>query len=92
MIIGYARAATESQNIEQQKEALRRANCVEIFSEIGSGLKNDRPELSGLLTNIQAGDTVIAYDRSRISRNTTDFLRFENEIKKKGASLRFIKG
>lgn len=92
MIIGYARAATESQNIEQQKEALRQANCVKVYSEIASGNGDDRTELMNLLANIQAGDTVITYDRSRISRNLTQFKQLENKVKEKGATLRFIIG
>ena len=91
MKVGYARAATGIQNINMQEVELSKAGCEKIYSDIGSGIKDDRIELGNLLADIQAGDIVMAYDRSRISRNLTHFKRFESKVREQGATLQFIR-
>ena len=50
MKIGYARISTKDQNLELQIDALKKAGCELIFTEIASGAKTDRIELGKLLS------------------------------------------
>ena len=44
MLIGYARVSTADQNLDLQKDALRKAGCDKLFVEVGSGAAGGRNE------------------------------------------------
>jgi DNA invertase Pin-like site-specific DNA recombinase len=46
MIIGYARVSTTEQNIDLQRDALKRAGCEKIIEDTVSGGKVQRPILA----------------------------------------------
>jgi DNA invertase Pin-like site-specific DNA recombinase len=75
-IIGYARTSTESQRMDLQVDALRRAGATEIYSEHASGAlsSQDRHELAMLLECLQPGDTLVVYALSRLGRSVVDVL------------------
>ena len=74
MIYGYARCSTneELQDINRQIRELKQLGALEesIFREYESGMKNDRVELQRLLSAVEAGDTIVATEVSRITRST----------------------
>ena len=74
MIYGYARCSTneELQDINRQSRELKQLGAVEerIYREYESGMKNDRVELQRLFSVVEAGDTIIATEVSRITRST----------------------
>ena len=74
MIYGYARCSTneELQAINRQIRELKQLGALEesIFREYESGMKNDRVELQRLLSAVEAGDTIVATEVSRITRST----------------------
>lgn len=77
MLIGYARVSTTEQNLDRQIDALTGAGVDRrnIYMEKITGTKRDRPELNRMLNELQAGDTVIIPDLTRISRSTRDLWR-----------------
>ena len=74
MIYGYARCSTneELQDINRQIRELKQLGAKEetIYREYERGMKNDRVELQRLLSVVEAGDTIVATEVSRITRST----------------------
>jgi DNA invertase Pin-like site-specific DNA recombinase len=46
MLVGYARVSTEDQNLDLQKDALQKAGCVKLFTDIASGAGDERVGLA----------------------------------------------
>lgn len=92
-VLGYARVSTEGQNLDRQIDALMECGISKkhIYNEKMTGTKADRPELNRLLNDLEAGDTVIITDLTRISRSTKDLLDIVEKIKDKGAYIKSIK-
>ena len=60
MLIGYARVSTPDQYLCMQEDALKSANCKDIYTDIASGVKTARPGLDNALSHLRAGDTLVA--------------------------------
>jgi predicted site-specific integrase-resolvase len=59
-LIGYARVSTTDQDLNVQREALRRAGVGVIFEEKASGTKRDgRTELQKVLSILGNGDALV---------------------------------
>lgn len=75
-IYGYARCSTNEslQDIDRQKRELIKLGVKSdeyIYCEYESGKKHDRIELQRLLDKVQAGDTIVATEVSRLTRSTS---------------------
>lgn len=87
MKIGYARVSTPDQSLDLQVDALQEAGCEEIYKEIASGAKTDRPELDKLLDYIRGGDTVFIWKLDRLGRSMSHLLQIVEQLEKKGAGF-----
>jgi DNA invertase Pin-like site-specific DNA recombinase len=54
MKIGYARVSTRDQKVDFQVDALKKAGCEKIYTDVASGAKTARPELDKMLTYLLA--------------------------------------
>ncbi|MDF1600330.1 recombinase family protein, partial [Mesorhizobium sp. YIM 152430] len=70
MIIGYARVSTGGQTLDQQRAALKAADCKRIFEEKASGAQRSRPELVRMLEQLQPGNVVTVTRLDRLARST----------------------
>ena len=52
----------------------RAAGAGKVFREVASGAKTDRPQLRRLLSELDAGDVVMATRLDRLARSTRDLL------------------
>ena len=57
MQVGYARVSTQEQTLDLQRDALKKAGCERVFSDVISGAKAERPGLSEALEYMREGDT-----------------------------------
>lgn len=93
MLVGYARVSKEDQNLDRQIDALVKAGVDKrnIYQEKITGTKRNRPILQKMLDELQAGDTVIIPDLTRLGRSTKDLLEIIQTIKEKNASIKSLK-
>lgn len=88
--IGYCRVSADHQNLDRQIEALQEAGCEIIYQEKITGTKMDRVELQKMLSELQAGDTVIVKELTRVSRSTRDMLELVAQITEKGCYIKSL--
>lgn len=69
MRVGYARVSSNSQDLELQIQALKKAGCKTIYRESVSGKDNHRPELQAMIEALRKDDTVVVYKIDRIARS-----------------------
>ena len=92
MVYGYARVSTYSQardgnSLEVQINALRNAGAIQIFSDVFSASKNERPQLDHLLNIIQTGDTIIITKLDRIARSLVHGIQLLECLSNKGVVI-----
>ncbi len=78
----------ESQCLDLQLNALKKAGCEKIYFEKISSRKKDRPELQKLLGKLQKGDTVYCYKLDRLGRSLKDLVNLISFFEEK--EIRFI--
>jgi DNA invertase Pin-like site-specific DNA recombinase len=54
MKYGYARVSTDGQSVAAQVSALNAAGAVKVFSEVASGARTDRTQLSKAIAALGA--------------------------------------
>jgi DNA invertase Pin-like site-specific DNA recombinase len=97
----YCRAACfDEQAINKQESELRGYaenqgfSDIAVYSDNGHGGMNfERPAFSEMERDIEAGkvNIVICIDLSRISRNTSDTIKWLNKIKRKGVKFKGLR-
>lgn len=90
MKMGYARVSTLDQNLDLQRQALKKAGCQKIFREKGSGAERDRPEFRRMLDQIREGDTIMVWKLDRFARSTRDLLETMETIRAGGTRFRSL--
>jgi DNA invertase Pin-like site-specific DNA recombinase len=92
LLIGYARVSTEDQILDTQEEALKRAGCVQIFSEHASGAKKNRKAMSRALRALRPGDTLVVTALDRFGRDMLWVLTTAKRLDEQGMRLRALNG
>jgi DNA invertase Pin-like site-specific DNA recombinase len=69
MIIGYARVSTTEQNLDLQRDALKRARCEKIIEDTVSGGKVQRPGLERVHDALRSGDVLAVWRLGRLGRS-----------------------
>jgi DNA invertase Pin-like site-specific DNA recombinase len=83
MIFGYARISTVKQNLDIQREQLKKAGCQEIFCDIQTGKDKSRPGLNDLMKVLRSDDSLIVVKLDRLARSMRDLLQLIEEIAQK---------
>lgn len=85
--IGYIRVSTQEQNLERQREIMKKYQVEKIFEEKISGKDTNRPQFKAMLDYVREGDTLYIESYSRLARSTKDLLNIVDELQIKGVDL-----
>jgi len=78
--IGYARVSTDDQNLDLQRDALKKSGCSTIYEEAASGKNTDRAELEQCRKALRKGDTLVVWRLDRLGRSLPDLVRIVAEL------------
>ncbi|OPC06973.1 DNA-invertase [Elizabethkingia ursingii] len=84
MVVGYARVSTSEQNLDTQEDLLRDNGCERIFSDVASGVRENRSGLNEMLSYLRKGDVVIVYKTDRIFRSLKNMIDLIDKFNEKG--------
>ena len=92
MKYGYARCSTSEakQDIQRQVRELKAAGAQQIFLEYEHGDAAVKHQLSSLLEQAQAGDTIITLEVSRLARSTKQLCDIIETVKEKRLCLSVV--
>ena len=91
MVYGYARVSTSDQNLDRQKDALRKYGVDMLFCEKISGTKKNRPELDDMLGRLKPGDTIVIESLSRLGRSVKNLAELMELFNKQDIRLVSLK-
>ena len=89
---GYARCSTNEtrQDIDRQVRELKAAGATKIWMEYEHGDAETKEEQEHMWAAIQAGDTIVVTEPSRLSRSVQQFCRIVDVIKSKRIRLQIL--
>ncbi|MGD7091223.1 recombinase family protein [Bacillus subtilis] len=90
MIYGYARVSTNRQELDLQIKGLKEAGATKVYKEKISGAKADRKELSKLLKEIKAGDTLLVTKADRIARSLSQLEKIVTDLTNRGVAVHIL--
>ena len=82
MKIGYGRDSTLKQNLDLQKDALKKYGCEIISEEKVSGKNIQWLELGKLREGVRKGDEIIVWKLEKLGRSLKDLIFFITSFKK----------
>jgi len=89
--VGYARVSTEEQNLDLQRDALRKAGCDVISEEHASGKAGaDRPVRLAVLRELEPGDTLTVWKLDRLGRSIVELQAIVTDLEARGVKFRCI--
>jgi DNA invertase Pin-like site-specific DNA recombinase len=83
MKVGYARVSTADQHLRMQEDALKSAGCEEIYTDVISGVKSQRPGLEKALNYLRGGDTLVVWKLDRLGRSIQHLIQTINALQEK---------
>ena len=96
MLIGYARVskADGSQSLDLQKDALLKEGVEEaqVYSDMASGKKDDRPGLEACIKALREGDILIVWKLDRLGRSLQHLVKIVNDLNERGIGFKVLSG
>ena len=96
MLIGYARIskADGSQALDLQQDALKKAGVKpkNIYHDLASGKKEDRPGLSACLKALREGDVLVVWKLDRLGRDLRHLVNTVQELSERNIGFKVLTG
>ena len=90
MLIGYARVSTNEQNLDLQRDALKKAGCEQIYDDHVSGTKARRPGLEQTFSHLRPGDTLVVWRLDRLGRSLRHLIDTVTDLQNKGIGFKSL--
>jgi len=92
MLIGYARVSTNEQNLDLQRDALRKVGVAakDIYTDKITGTKADRPGLEQALSHLREGDTFVVWRLDRLGRSLKHLIETVAALKEQGVAFKSL--
>ena len=90
MRIGYARVSTADQNLDLQRDALRKAGCEKILEETVSGKLRHRAGLDQVRELLRPGDVLVVWRLDRLGRSLQHLIEFMAELERLGIGFQSV--
>ena len=91
MKIGYTRVSTEEQNLDLQRNALRKVGCRKILEDRGvSGAAQQRPGLDDALAALKKGDTLVVWKLDRLGRSLPHLIDIIRQLGERGCGFQSV--
>lgn len=90
MLIGYARVSTGDQALDLQNDALVKAGCERVFTDVASGGIPDRHGLSEALDFVRPGDTLVVWKLDRLGRSLRHLIDVVTNLQQNGIGFRSL--
>ena len=91
MKIGYARVSTDEQNLDLQRDALKKAGCDKIIADKGiSGNSTKRDGLDRAIRQVKNGDILIVWKLDRLGRSLRHLIELIETLREKGAGFQSL--
>ena len=92
MLIGYARVSTNEQNLDLQRDALKKAgvSSKNVFTDKITGTKSERPGLEQALTHLREGDTFVVWRLDRLGRSLKHLIETVTALHGQGVAFQSI--
>jgi DNA invertase Pin-like site-specific DNA recombinase len=90
MRIGYARVSTQEQNLDLQKDALKRAGCEKIIEDVVSGKTENRSGLDRAREQLREGDVLVVWRLDRLGRSLKHLIELMSELEKQSIGFQSL--
>jgi DNA invertase Pin-like site-specific DNA recombinase len=90
MRIGYARVSTAEQNLDLQRDALKRAGCEKIIEDTASGRKMHRSGLERVQELLRPGDVLAVWRLDRLGRSLRHLIDLIAELEDQGIGFQSV--
>ena len=90
MLVGYARVSTTDQNLDLQKDGLRKAGCRRVYTDTASGATDARKGLTQALGYLRKGDTLVVWKPDRLGRSLRHLIDTVNKLHARKVGFRSL--
>jgi DNA invertase Pin-like site-specific DNA recombinase len=90
MLVGYTRVSTQDQNPDLQKDALLKAGCERLFTDVASGAQASRDGLNQALNFVRQGDTLVVWKLDRLGRSLKHLIEIVTALQTRRIGFRSL--